>query len=256
MSLRGQCADPIGTAKHAGSVTLADGTTGVRQRRSILSVSRDPQIELREERGLAQLHVQTAVKDGGHITLGVNNCRVLLEVSWSTGISGGQMTVDVTKGAKISLGAADHVSASAYLDYAKTDETFRNTHTWLVTGNVFWDGTHNPEPPYMSSYLYSLAGAGGTSPVGGSNDDGVIPPMARTMVLLGDNPATFTTARLEVYSPGVVGSTARLLCAQVGASLFTTPIPVANGAHYFRVVNNDPDAGDVLVAQAVFTLAA
>lgn len=234
MTRRGQFANPIGTAKHSGTVVLATAPNqdNLGKRRNILSISREPQLTLREEKGLAMLHFQTEIVEGQSVagTIGGDNSRVIADVRWSTGLAGGQMLVDITTGAQISLGAADHVSAAVYQDYINPTVTYRNVGPWRVDATVHWNGTHNPKPAYMTTYEYS-----GLLPY--TSAEIMIPAMAREGMIVSPTPDLLPSTIVDVYT---IGPTPRLLYSVIDP--FANGFPIVQGAR--KIVVRNPTTGE------------
>lgn len=93
--------------------------------------------------GLASVHV--AVRDVEVIPPGEEpaNAMLLLDISWHSGLAGGEQTIDATRGAFFTVGASNALNITARLVSSVEGEPVVPWASKLVAANVHWLGSIN-----------------------------------------------------------------------------------------------------------------
>lgn len=143
--------------------------------------------------GLAALSI--AVKDvsaepAAPPVAAAENTVLIGNVSWGSGGRGGSMLVDLTRGGLIPVGGTDHIGIDLELVSSIVGEAPVLWRTKRVEVTVNWFGNANENPSYTSPGI-RMGGAG-------PSDYFAIPPMASTVIVDTDTPATLATLFLEL----------------------------------------------------------
>ena len=107
--------------------------------------------------GLASVHV--AVKDVEVVPPGQQpaNAMLLLDVSWHSGLAGGEQTIDATRGCFFTVGASNALNITARLVSSVEGEPVVAWASKLVAANVHWLGSINPVKAKITSPSIVLA---------------------------------------------------------------------------------------------------
>lgn len=191
--------------------------------------------------GLAS--VEVTVKDVTAIALAegdVANGVVMLDVTWQSGIAGGEMTVDATRGTCFAVGGMNAVNIRAR--WASADGgPIKIAATKRLEATVHWLGSISPKAAKVTLPSVTLAGGGAASawlP---------IPLQAESMIALSTVPASLPGLIAEFS--GANGA------AGVGSTRYRTLNPNANGTPIVAGVEFVRFTGpDAMVVTPVFEL--
>lgn len=161
------------------------------------------------------------------------NQRTLVHLSWKTGNSGGDATVDATRGSMFTISATENVEADVEIANIIDGGTFGNVGQASFTKRVgitcHWGGSVNPKPAYLTSYRIQITAGVPTALF-------LIPRYARAVIVLSPTPANLPGLLMNFHTDNGTTPTTNYQTLDPNAN----GTPIVHGSEYISL--NHPTA--------------